>query len=282
MDILAIVYAVAVLGGLGAVFGLVLGYVGNKFAVEVDERVTRVRETLGGANCGACGYAGCDAFADAVVKGEAPANGCTPGGLKTAKAIGGIMGLAVTASEPMVARVRCQGTPDHVSPRYDYTGLPTCRAAAAMSGGPKMCEFGCLGLGDCMHNCAFGAIKLENGVAVIDDDVCTGCGVCVKTCPRSVITLTPKSKTVAVLCRNKAIGRIARLQCKTACVGCKRCEKNCPSDSIHVVDGVAEINPDTCTRCGACVEGCPMHCIVNYYLMDLEEERAEERAEERE
>ena len=275
MNLLPILYAVAVLGGLGVAFGLLLGFVGKKFAVEVDERVVEVRAALGGANCGACGYAGCDAFAEAVVKGEAKANGCTPGGAATAAVIAKVMGVTVEQTEPMVARVCCQGTPEHVSPRYEYKGLPACRAAAAMSGGPKLCEFGCLGLGDCLDNCKFGAIRLENGVAVIDDDVCTGCGACVSACPRGVISLMPKSKTVVVACRNKAIGKVARLQCATACVGCKRCEKNCPSESIHVVDGVAVIDGDTCTRCGACVAGCPMHCIINYYLLDKEEEKRE-------
>lgn len=266
MNFLPIVYAVAVLGGLGLVFGAVLALVGKKFAVKVDERVTRVREQLGGANCGACGYAGCDAFAEAVVKGEAKPNGCTPGGTKAAKAIAGIMGMAAEEVEPMVARVRCNGTCENVSKRYDYQGLKSCRAAAAIAGGPKACEFGCLGYGDCLNRCAFGAISIADGIAHIDETKCTGCGVCMNTCPRGIINLLPRDRTVVVLCRNKAIGKVARLQCKTACVGCKRCEKSCPSDSIHVVDGVAEINPDTCTRCGACVEVCPMHCIHNLYV----------------
>ena len=268
MDFLPVLKALGALGALGLVFGAVLAVVGKKFAVETDERVTQVRSFLGGANCGACGYAGCDAFAEAVVKGEAKVNVCTPGGASSAKAIGEVMGISADAGEPMVARVRCQGVPEHVSDRYSYNGYPSCRAAAAMGGGPKTCEFGCLGLGDCLSRCVFDAIRIENGVAVIDENKCTGCGVCMNTCPRGVINLLPRDKTVVVLCRNKAIGKIARLQCKSACVGCKRCEKNCPSDSIHVVDGVAEINAETCTRCGACVSGCPMHCIVNYCLPD--------------
>lgn len=265
MDWIAILSALGVLGALGLVFGLVLGVVGKKFAVQTDERVAQVRECLGGANCGACGYAGCDAFAEAVVKGEAPANGCTPGGAKAAAAIGAIMGVEVSATEPKVARVRCNGTCENAAVRYTYTGLTSCRAAAAISGGPKECHYGCLGYGDCMARCAFGAISLADGIAHVDADKCTGCGMCEEACPRGIIHLLPRDKTIVVTCRNKAIGKLARLQCKTACVGCRRCERNCPSDAIHVEDGVAVIDESKCTRCGACVAGCPMHCIQNFY-----------------
>lgn len=278
MNWIPVLYAIGILGALGLIFGAVLAVVGKKFAVEVDERVTKVRAALGGANCGACGYAGCDAFAEAVVKGEAKVNGCAPGGAKAAKAIGAVMGVSAAADVPKVARVRCQGTCENVSVRYDYTGPRSCRSAAAMPGGPKACEFGCLGFGDCLSRCAFGAISIVDNIAHIDETKCTGCGVCMNTCPRGIINLLPRDRTVVVLCRNKAVGRIARLQCKTACVGCHRCEKNCPSDSIHVVDGVAEINPETCTRCGACVEGCPMHCIKNVYVPI--EERVGEQVED--
>lgn len=262
---LPVLYALGILGALGLVFGALLAFAGKKFAVTVDERVEKVRGALGGANCGACGYAGCDAFAAAVVKGEAKANGCPAGGAKTAQAIGEIMGVAVTSSEPVVARVLCNGNCNNVSPRYEYDGLKSCRAAAGMSGGPTQCEFGCVGLGDCIKRCKFGAIELIDGVAVIDPDICTGCGVCAVTCPRGIIKLLPRKNNIVVMCRNKAIGRIARLQCKTACVGCKRCEKQCPSEAIHVVDGVAEIDETKCTQCGACVATCPTHCLQNFY-----------------
>ncbi len=264
--ILPILYAVAALGGLGMLFGLLLSFVAKKFAVPTDERVALIRDQLGGANCGACGFAGCDAFAAAVAAGEAQPNGCPAGGAKAAKAIAAIMGVDVETGDPLVARIRCHGTGENVSYRYTYQGLQSCRAASGISGGPKLCEFACVGLGDCVKVCRFNAIRVENNVAVIDENRCTGCGMCQKTCPRAIIDLLPRNQTVMVACRNKAIGKIARLQCKTACVGCKRCEKNCPSDSIHVVDGVAEINYDTCTRCGACVNSCPMHCIENFYL----------------
>lgn len=271
---LPILYAIAALGGLGILFGLILGFADKKFAVEVDERVSAVRAVVAGANCGACGYAGCDAYAAAVVRGEASATACTPGGAKTVKAISEIMGVNAEATEPMVARVRCQGTCERVTPRYDYSGVQSCRAASGISGGPNACEFGCVGFGECRSVCAFGAIEMIDGIAVINDDLCTGCGMCVGVCPRNIIKMMPKDQTVVVMCRNEAIGRIARLQCKTACVGCKRCEKTCPTESIKVVNGVAIIDEATCTRCGACVPVCPMHCIVNFYERDPQEEAA--------
>jgi len=271
---LPVLYAILALGGLGIVFGLMLGVADKKFSVEMDERVSAVRSAVAGANCGACGYAGCDGYAEAVVRGEAKTNACTPGGEKTANAIAAIMCVSVDALEPMVARVRCQGNCENVTLRYDYDGIPSCRAASGLSGGPTACEFGCVGLGDCVSRCPFHAISMQNGVAVIDGDTCTGCGICAAACPRGIIQMMPLDQTIVVMCRNEAIGRIARLQCKTACVGCKRCEKQCPSDSIHVVKGVAVIDEKTCTRCGACILACPMHCIVNFYEHDLTGEAA--------
>ena len=271
MNLVPVLTALGVLGALGLLFGLALGVVGKKFAVEEDGRVGRVREALGGANCGACGFAGCDAFAAAVVSGKARADGCPAGGSRTARAIAAVMGVTVDDAEPVVARVLCNGTHENAADRYSYEGLSSCRAAVAVSGGPTLCEFGCVGLGDCVDRCKFDAITIADGIAHIDDDKCTGCGACVSACPRGVIGMLKKSSTVVVMCRNKAVGRIARTQCKVACIACGRCEKACPSGAIVVVDGVARIDEATCTRCGACVAVCPTHCIVNFYEPAAEE-----------
>lgn len=265
MDWTLILWAVAILGGIGAIFGLLLGVVGTKFAVKTDERTEKVRACLGGANCGACGFAGCDAFAAAVVEGKAPVNGCSAGGKKCAEAIAAVMGVEASVGERLVGRVRCNGTCQNVSERYSYEGPQSCRAAASLAGGPKACSFGCLGFGDCLAQCKFNSIKLIDGVAVIDDDFCTGCGACAAVCPRSIIAMIPKNRTVVVRCRNPETGKVALSQCKAACIGCRRCEKSCPSEAIKVVDGVAIIDPDKCTRCGACVANCPTKCIYNYF-----------------
>ena len=262
MDFMPILYALLALGALGAVFGLVLDVADKKFAVEVDERVAAVREACAGANCGACGYPGCDGFAAAVVAGEAPVNGCSAGGAKTANAIAAIMGTDAGSAEPRVARVLCQGEVGTAKERYRYDGYKSCQMAAQMVGGPKMCPYSCVGLGDCMDVCKFDAIHIENGIAVIDPDKCTACGMCEKTCPRQVIRVMAKDAKVIVRCQNSDTGRVAREACMKACIGCKRCEKTCQYDAVHVENGFARIDPDKCTRCGECAKNCPCGCIT--------------------
>lgn len=259
--ILPIVLAAAVLGGLGIVFGLVLTFADKKFAVPVDERFLKVREAVAGANCGACGYPGCDGYADAVVKGEAAIDLCTPGGQKTLDALAAIMGKNAQATVVQVARVLCQGETGVVKPRYDYTGPQTCHTAVSLAGGPSQCLWGCVGLGDCVRVCRFDAMKIVNGIVVIDEDKCTACGMCVKECPRSVIKLLPKPARVTVRCRNESAPREARAVCDKACIACKRCEKACAFDAIHVNNNIALIEPHKCTLCGKCVEVCPTKCI---------------------
>ena len=165
---MTILYAGILLGALGVIFGGVLSFASKKFHVEVDERVAQVRECLGGANCGACGYPGCDGFAAAVVAGEAPINGCAPAGEKGVKGIAKIMGLEAASSEKMVCRVLCQGESGVAKERYQYDGYQSCATAAGLAGGPKDCRFACLGLGDCMDKCAFGAIRMEQNLCVIE------------------------------------------------------------------------------------------------------------------
>ena len=259
---MTILYAGILLGALGIIFGGVLSFASKKFHVEVDERVAQVRECLGGANCGACGYPGCDGFAAAVVAGEAPVNGCAPAGEKGAKAIGKIMGVDAGATEKLVARVLCQGENGIAKERYQYDGYQSCSTAAGLAGGPKDCRFACLGLGDCMDKCAFGAIHMENGIAHIAPEKCTACGACVKACPRSVIKLLPVSSKVIVRCRNSDTARAARAVCMDACIGCGRCKKECQYEAITVENGFARIDPDKCTRCGACAAVCPCKCIT--------------------
>ena len=257
-----ILYAGILLGALGLIFGGVLSFASKKFHVDVDERVSQVRECLGGANCGACGYPGCDGFAAAVVKGEAPINGCAPAGDKGVKAIAKIMGMEAKSSEKMVARVLCQGENGVAKERYAYDGYQSCATAAGLAGGPKDCRFACLGLGDCQDKCKFDAITMENGIAHVDPDKCTACGACVKACPRNVMKLLPLSSSVIVRCRNSDTARVARAVCMDACIGCGRCKKECQYEAITVENGFAHIDPSKCTRCGACAAVCPCKCIT--------------------
>lgn len=262
MDIKNILYAVLLLGVLGGGFGLILNFASKKFRVQVDERVEKVRSCLAGANCGACGFPGCDGFAQAVVDGKAPVDGCAAGGSKTANAIAEIMGAEVTEKEPMVARVICQGECGVTRERYIYDGYQSCQMASQMAGGPKNCRFACVGLGDCVKVCKFDAIKIVHGLAVIDQNKCTACGSCANVCPRHVIQLKPQNSSVLVRCQNSDVGRLAREACMKACIGCMRCEKTCKYDAIHVVDGYARIDVDKCTRCGECAKVCVSKCIT--------------------
>lgn len=247
---------------LGLAFGALLSYASKKFYVEIDPRIEQVRACCAGAGCGACGYVGCDQFAEAVVAGKAPVDGCKPGGNECSHAIAEIMGVQAEDHEPLVARVICQGSTATAKERYIYNGIPSCRVAAGIAGGPKQCRFSCMGLGDCMAKCAFGAISMEQNLCVIDEDKCTGCGACVEECPRSVTQLLPKSKMVYVRCRNSDTARMARDVCMTACIACGRCKKACQYDAIVVEGGFAHIDPEKCTRCGECSKVCPCHCIT--------------------
>lgn len=254
--------ALGVLGILGLVFGVLLGIAAKKFAVKTDPRIEQVRACLGGANCGACGFAGCDAFAEAVVNSGANPGACTPGGAKAAKAIGEVMGVEVTAEEPKVARIICAGAAGIVKDRYEYDGYSSCRVAGSMAGGPKLCSFSCIGLGDCAKVCPSGAITVDNGLASINGDVCIGCGACVDTCPRAAIQMLPKDAAVIVRCRNSDSGRVARAACMKACIACQRCVKTCKYGAITVENGYARIDYDKCTRCGECSKVCPCGCIT--------------------
>ncbi len=257
-----IVYAVSLLGGLGLAFGLLLTLASKLFAVEVDERVGKVRECLGGANCGACGFAGCDAFAEAVVAGKAPADGCPPAGKAAASAIAEIMGVTIEEKERMIARVLCQGRPGVANTRYVYDGYKSCAIAANIAGGPKECRFACVGLGDCVDVCHFDAISIVDGLARINPDACQSCGMCVDVCPRGVLKLLPVSSKVIVRCRNSDVARAARAVCMDACIGCSRCVKECKYGAIAVENGYARIDPAKCVRCGDCAAVCPCNCIT--------------------
>ena len=226
MDTMNIVYAVAVLFIMGIVFAILLGVAAKVFAVEVDERVPLVRECLPGANCGGCGYPGCDGLAAAIVEGTAPVNGCPVGGAAAAAKIAEVMGVAVEAGERKVAHVYCNGGCNAVD-KTKYEGLQDCTAAMRVAGGPKACAYGCMGLGSCVKACAFDAIHVVDGVAKVDTEKCVACGKCVAACPKKLIDLVPESKKVHVNCVNKDKGPEVMKVCASGCIGCKMCEKTC-------------------------------------------------------
>lgn len=251
------------LGIMGLLFGGGLAYASKVFAVEVDPKVPLIKDALPGANCGGCGYPGCDALANAVATGEAGVDACPVGGAETAEKIGEIMGLSVEGSQKMIARVICKGTEENCVKRSDYYGVTDCKEAVIAMGGNKGCMYGCLGMGTCERICPFDAIHVnDEGIAEVDEEKCTGCSKCIEACPKMVIDLVPASKRVFVDCNSKDKGKDVKAVCKVGCIACKICVKNCPEDAITFENNLAKIDYDKCTQCGVCVEKCPTHAIT--------------------
>ena len=265
MDTQAIIFAIVSIGGLGIIFGAILGFASKIFAVEEDPRIGQVLECLPGANCGGCGYPGCGGLAAAIVEGSAPVNACAVGGSSAAAAIADVMGVVAEEKEPTVAFVKCGGTCDKAQNKYEYDGIDDCIMASQLVGpSSKACAYGCMGLGSCVKACQFGAIKIENGVAVVDPELCVSCGKCVSTCPKHIIEIVPKKKKVKVQCSSKDMGKAVMSVCSAGCIGCKICEKTCKFDAIHVIDNIAVIDYDKCKNCGMCANKCPKKVITGY------------------
>ena len=261
MNISAILYPVLIVGAIGLIFGCLLAFASVVFSMEVDERIEKISAELPGANCGACGFAGCGAYADAIVKNGAPVNLCVVGKDVVAQRIADIMGVKAEAVEPKYAKVMCMGNCDVSVDKYEYRGVSDCVAAARLAGGAKSCPNGCLGLGSCVSICQFGAISVVNGVAVIDEDKCTACGMCINKCPKHIIKFIPKKNKVWVPCSNNEKGAITKQYCSVGCIGCKMCEKDCPVGAVKVTDNFASIDFSLCINCGECANKCPKNVI---------------------
>ena len=256
-----ILWPVAILGGLAVFFGVVLAYASKKFAVETDPKIDEVRAVLPGANCGACGYPGCDGLAEAIATGKAPVNACPVGGADVAKKVGEIMGVVAEETERMVARVICGGDCDNAKEKYEYQGIQDCKAAEILAGGSKSCRFGCTGLGTCERLYPFDAIHVVKGIAVVDEEKCTACGICIENCPKKIIELVPVSKLVRVLCKNTDKGKAVVEVCKVGCIACQKCVKACQFDAMTFENNLAKIDYSKCTNCMVCAEVCPTKTI---------------------
>ena len=253
--------ALAILGGLGLLFGALLGVASIVFRVNGDERVEKIVACLPGANCGGCGYAGCANFAQAVVDGAAGVNGCPVSNMEQRAAIAQVMGQAAEGSERVSAVVLCSGAAGVAEEKYRYYGVDDCNAAARLGGGQKQCAYACLGLGTCAKACKFDAITIKDGVAIIDREKCTACGMCVKACPKHVIELIPQSAQRIVKCKSQEKGPVVTKACRVGCIGCRICVKACPVDAITVENNLAKIDYSKCINCGECKVKCPRGII---------------------
>ena len=262
-----LLYTILTLCVLGILSAVILYVVAQKFRVEEDPRIDEVEKMLPGANCGGCGFAGCRGMADALVKQDDISSlFCPVGGGDTMKAVAAYLGKAAPEKEPQVATVRCGGTCEKRPRTNEYNGARSCAVASSLYIGETGCAFGCLGYGDCVAACAFGAITIDpaTGLPVVDPDKCTACGACVKACPKKIIELRkkwPKNRAVYVSCVSKDKGAVVMKACKAGCIGCGKCEKVCAFGAITVENNLAYIDPQKCKLCRKCVNECPTGAI---------------------
>ena len=262
-----LLYTILTLCVLGILSAVILYVVAQKFRVEEDPRIDEVEKMLPGANCGGCGFAGCRGMADALVKQDDISSlFCPVGGGDTMKAVAAYLGKAAPEKEPQVATVRCGGTCEKRPRTNEYNGARSCAVASSLYIGETGCAFGCLGYGDCVAACTFGAITIDpaTGLPVVDPDKCTACGACVKACPKKIIELRkkwPKNRAVYVSCVSKDKGAVVMKACKAGCIGCGKCEKVCAFGAITVENNLAYIDPQKCKLCRKCVNECPTGAI---------------------
>jgi len=261
MDILIPVLIVC---AIGLIAGVVLTIASKIMHVTVDEKVTKIAEKLPGANCGACGFAGCEDYANALVHGDKISTAlCPVGGAYMALAIAEELGVEADSREASVATVMCRGYSDAIRRVVKHDKVWSCRAATQLYGGQMECNYGCLGMGDCEKVCPSDAINIIDGLAVVDDDKCTGCGLCIKECPKKVIIMRPVNRKIYVACKSLDTGLVTMKACDQGCIACRKCVDVCKFDAIKVENNLAVMDYDKCTQCGMCEKVCITGAIVN-------------------
>lgn len=255
-----IIFTIIVALAIGFFLGLLLGLFKKLFAVKVDPKIQQVRDLLSGANCGGCGYAGCDAFAEAVVNGEAAPGGCVAGGASTAEQVAAVMGGTSEATAKKIAFIACKGDSNCAKDKGVYNGVKTCKGAQLVMNGTKKCAFGCIGFGDCVSACPFDALKMDtNGLPVIDKEKCVACGNCIKACPKKLIKLVEaETKGPLAKCSNKSDNKPQiRKDCTAGCFKCGMCARKCTAGAVDISSGIPVIDYEKCTACGECIKACP-------------------------
>ncbi len=254
--------AIAIVGTLGLLFGFGLAYASKRFEVYVDPRVTRVLNSLPGSNCGACGSASCEDFASALVNDTSLINNCRVCDEESWLKICDTLGIEVEVGKRKrgLAFVACSLCSVD---KFEYEGVKSCAAAALIGGGFTACNYACLGFGDCVKACPFGAIEKRGYQFFVDLERCTGCGACVDVCPRGSIKIVDKDAAVFVRCSSLDPGKIVAKICEKGCIACKLCEKACEQQAIRMENNLAIIDYELCNKCGACIESCKFGTIVS-------------------
>lgn len=263
MDLLHIaLWGVLVFTTLGLFFGIALASAARKFHVPVNPQVEEVRENLPSANCGACGFAGCQTYAERVVEDDNVSPSlCTPGGKVVAIDVSRITKKTMGEIKEVVAMLRCSGVDSVARKQAEYDGIHTCLGANLAFGGAKACKFGCLGLGDCVRVCTFDAMKIgASGIVEIDYTKCTGCGLCLDVCPKDCLVSYPRAHRVALTCQAKGKGKEVKETCTVGCVRCQACIKKCPAKAISI-DAVGNLSIDH-KACVAYGPGCEEICVT--------------------
>ncbi len=264
-----IIASVVSMGGIGGVLAVFIAVADKKLSVKEDVRIERLMEILPNTNCGGCGYAGCRSLAEALLSGKEPPTACVASGAETAARLARVLGVEVGERKRNIAVVLCRGGTAESVTTAEYRGEKTC-TAADLTGGGKACAYGCLGYGECVDACEFGAMAMnDNNLPVVFHDKCVGCGACVKACPRNIIELHSEDHKLFVYCRNKEKGAKARKECKVACIACGLCTKDCSVEGgIVLKNNLAEVNYDLAPQNDESTKRCPTKCI----LYGIEEE----------
>ncbi|WP_372521941.1 (Fe-S)-binding protein [Sulfuricaulis sp.] len=250
--------------GLGVSLAALLSAANKKLYVYEDPRIDEVEALLPRNNCGACGTAGCRAFAEAAIRGDIAPGQCTVCTPAQAQTIASLLAVTVGAQEKRVARIACAGGRQVAINRARYAGLESCRAAHLVAGGGKGCAWGCLGFGDCVDVCDFDAIHMDPfQLPVVHDAYCIACNDCIEVCPKNLISLQNESCKLWVACSNRDFGAEAEAQCEVICNACGRCVADAPAELIAIKENLAVIDYTKNVRATRdAIERCPTGAIV--------------------